>query len=88
MAQQLVTVRSPAAYAGVLAYAASHPGEARLRRNWRWGTRTCWITAMRMRRMRFGRQPAAAVALDDYADYLAAQAAVDGEPSAGCDSAA
>ena len=28
MAQQLVTDRSPAAYAGVLAYAASHPGEA------------------------------------------------------------
>ena len=28
MAQQLVTERTPAAYAGVLAYAASHPGEA------------------------------------------------------------
>ena len=84
MAQQLVTDRSPAAYAGVLAYAASHPGEAAASASSRLATRTCWIAVMPMRRMRSGRQVSMVSALDDYANYLAAQAAVDGNRPQEC----
>lgn len=76
MAQQLAATRSPAAYAGVQSYANSHPGE---------GAATAWLAighaymldhrypdAMQA----FRQANASGTALDDYADYLGAQAAL------------
>jgi soluble lytic murein transglycosylase len=74
MAQQLAATRSPAAYAGVLNYAASHPGE---------GAAAAYLAVghayMLDRRFpeaaaMFQRAAASGVALDDYAAYLGAQA--------------
>ncbi|WP_263415611.1 lytic transglycosylase domain-containing protein [Terriglobus albidus] len=78
MAQQLTATRSPAAYAGVLAYANSHSGEA---------SAAAWLAMGHayMLDKRFAdaynafRQAAQrGEALDDYADYLGAQAALQG----------
>lgn len=76
MAQQLNATRSAAAYAGVQAYARSHPGE---------GAATAWL-ALGHAYMLDHRYPEAYTAfqqakssgkaLDDYADYLGAQAAL------------
>jgi soluble lytic murein transglycosylase len=78
MAQQLVTDRSPAAYAGVLAYAAAHQGEAA-------ASAELAIGHAYMLDRRYGEAEEAfrqasirGAALDDYADYLQAQAAVQG----------
>ena len=78
MAQQLVAERSPAAYSGVISYAASHPGEAA-------ASAELAIGHAYMLDRRFGDAENAfrqanvhGVALDDYADYLQAQAAVQG----------
>ena len=78
MAQQLVATRNAAAYAGVMGYAASHPGD---------GAATAELAlghAYSMDR-RYGDAEGAfkaaaqkGAALSDYADYLAAQAAVLG----------
>ncbi|MCU1319690.1 MAG: outer membrane protein assembly factor BamD, partial [Edaphobacter sp.] len=76
MAQQLATTRSAAAYSGVESYARQHPGE---------GAATAYLTLghayMLDRRYAdaVGMYRQAAVsgeALDDYADYLGAQAAL------------
>jgi len=76
MAQQLASTRSPAAYAGVLGYAQSHPGEAA----------AAAYLSLGHAYMQDHRYPEAAAnlvqakrsgeALDDYADYLGAQAAI------------
>ncbi len=78
MAQQLASTRAPAAYSGVLNYAQSHPGE---------GAAAAYLAAghayMLDRRYAeavstFGRAKSSGEALDDYADYLGAQAAIQG----------
>jgi soluble lytic murein transglycosylase len=76
MAQQLAATRSPAAYAGVLTYAHSHPGE---------GAAAAYL-ALGHASMQDHRYPEAIAdfiqakrsgeALADYADYLATQAAI------------
>jgi len=78
MAQQLVADRSPAAYSGVLAYAAAHQGEVA-------AAAELAIGHAYMLDRRYGEAENAflqakirGVALDDYADYLQAQAAVQG----------
>jgi soluble lytic murein transglycosylase len=74
MAQQLAATRAPAAYAGVLNYAANHPGE---------GAAAAYLAVghayMLDRRFpeaaaMFQRAAASGIALDDYATYLGAQA--------------
>jgi soluble lytic murein transglycosylase len=76
MAQQLNATRSAAAYSGVQSYARSHPGE---------GAATAWLALghayMLDRRYNeaytaFQQAKASGNALDDYADYLGAQAAL------------
>lgn len=76
MAQQLNATRSSAAYSGVQSYARSHPGE---------GAATAWLALghayMLDRRYNeaytaFQQAKASGNALDDYADYLGAQAAL------------
>ncbi len=76
MAQQLAATRSPAAYAGVQNYAAAHPGEGAAAAYLALGHayvldhRYSEATAM------FHRADASGQALDDYADYLGAQASL------------
>ena len=76
MAQQLAATRSPAAYAGVQNYAAAHPGEGAaaaylaLGHAYAQDHRASDAAAM------FRRAAAAGKALDDYADYLGAQASL------------
>jgi soluble lytic murein transglycosylase len=76
MAQQLAATRAPAAYAGVLSYAHSHPGE---------GAATAYLALAHANYMdhryadavtNFNEAKRAGEALDDYADYLGAQAAI------------
>jgi soluble lytic murein transglycosylase len=76
MAQQLASTRSAAAYGGALSYAQSHPGE---------GAAAAYLAVghayMLDRRftdavLTFRRASASGDALDDYADYLGAQAAI------------
>jgi soluble lytic murein transglycosylase len=76
MAQQLASTRSAAAYAGVLSYAQTHPGEAA----------AAAYLSLGHAYMQDHRYPEAAAslaqakrsgeALDDYADYLGAQTAI------------
>ncbi|WP_263375398.1 lytic transglycosylase domain-containing protein [Granulicella aggregans] len=76
MAQQLAATRSAAAYAGVQNYAAAHPGEGAaaaylaLGHAYAQDHRATDAAAM------FRRADAAGKALDDYADYLGAQASL------------
>ncbi len=76
MAQQLAATRSAAAYAGVQNYAAAHPGEGAaaaylaLGHAYDLDRRFSDATAM------FRRASASGHALDDYADYLGAQASL------------
>jgi soluble lytic murein transglycosylase len=76
MAQQLASNRSAAAYAGVLSYAQSHPGE---------GAATAYLALGHAYLLDhrfadaltdFGLAKRSGEVLDDYADYLAAQAAI------------
>lgn len=76
MAQQLASTRSAASYAGVQSYAGVHPGEA---------AATAWLAIghayMLDRRYAdaqsaFRQANVSGTALDDYADYLGAQAAL------------
>lgn len=76
MAQQLASTRSAAAYAGVLAYAHNHPGE---------GAAAAYLALAHAYMLDHRYADAAAnfaeagkvgEALDDYADYLGAQAAI------------
>ena len=76
MAQQLAASRSPAAYAGVQNYAAAHPGEpasaAYLALGHAFVLDHHYPDAVGM----FRRAASAGQALDDYADYLGAQASL------------
>jgi soluble lytic murein transglycosylase len=78
MAQQLASTRAPAAYNGVLSYAQAHPGE---------GASAAYLAVghsyMLDRRYAdaiatFRQAKSSGDALDDYADYLGAQAAIQG----------
>jgi soluble lytic murein transglycosylase len=82
MAQQLASTRTAAAYAGVMSYAGSHPGE---------GAATAYLALGHAYALdhRYGdavdaykRVAAAGDALSDYSDYLGAQALVAANRSA------
>ena len=78
MAQQLAATRSLAAYSGVLAYAKAHPGEgaaaAYLALGHAYALDHRYSDSLANYRLASG----SGDALDDYADYLGAQAAVQG----------
>jgi soluble lytic murein transglycosylase len=78
MAQQLVTERSAAAYSGVIAYAAGHPGEAAAAAELAVGHAYMLDHRYTEAEDEFRRANLHGAALDDYADYLEAQAAVQG----------
>src|SRR6201999_796879 len=76
MAQQLAVTRSPAAYSGVENYARAHPGE---------GAAAAYLALVHAYMLdhryaeaaaTFRRANASGTALDDYADSLGAQAAI------------
>ena len=78
MAQQLVLTRSAAAYEGVIAYAGSHPGEAAAAANLALGHAYMLDRRYPEAENAFRKVDARGSALADYAEYLAAQAAVKG----------
>jgi soluble lytic murein transglycosylase len=78
MAQQLVLTRSAAAYDGVIAYAGSHPGEAAAAANLALGHAYMLDRRYPEAESAFRKVDARGSALADYAEYLAAQAAVKG----------
>ena len=78
MAQQLVIDRSPAAYAGVLGYAAAHHGEAAASAELAVGHAYMLDHRYAEAENEFRQASIHGAALDDYADYLEAQAAVEG----------
>lgn len=78
MAQQLVTERSPAAYAGVVAYAAGHPGDGAAAAELAVGHTYMLDHRYAEAESAFRRANFRGSVLDDYADYLEAQAAVQG----------
>ena len=78
MAQQLVIARSPAAYAGVMAYAAGHHGEAAASAELALGHAYMLDRRYTEAENAFRQASVQGTALDDYAEYLEAQAAVSG----------
>ncbi len=76
MAQQLSATRSAASYNGVLAYAASHPGEAAAAANLAVGHAYSLDRRYGEAEGAFRAAAGAGDALADYADYLGAQAAI------------
>jgi soluble lytic murein transglycosylase len=74
MAQELATMRSPAAYAGVTAYAQSHTGEAASAAYLSLGHAYLNDKKYPDAVTSLHKSAAAGLALSDYADYLAAQA--------------
>ena len=76
MAQQLMSSRSAAAYSGVLAYAAGHPGEAASAANLAVGHAMALDRRYGEAEGAFRAAAGAGDALADYADYLGAQAAI------------
>jgi soluble lytic murein transglycosylase len=78
MAQQLVMERSAAAYSGVVAYAAGHPGEAAAAAELAVGHAYMLDHRYTEAEGEFRQANLHGAALDDYADYLEAQAAVQG----------
>jgi soluble lytic murein transglycosylase len=78
MAQQLVLTRSAAAYAGVNAYAAGHPGEAAAAADLSLGHAYMLDRRYADAQGAFRRASASNAVLGDYADFLQAQAAVQG----------
>ena len=74
MAQQLATMRTPAAYAGVSAYARSHTGEASAAAYIALGHAYLLDRKFPEAVNAFHQANVQGNALDDYADYLAAQA--------------
>lgn len=81
MAQQLMLTRNSAAYSGVMAYAAGHPGEAAAAANLALGHAYSLDRRYSDAEGAFQSAASAGNALDDYADYLGAQAAVSaGKP--------
>ena len=78
MAQQLVLARSAAAYAGVAGYASSHPGDGAAAANLALGHAYLMDKRYADAELTFRRAAQGNAALSDYADYLGAQAAVQG----------
>ena len=78
MAQQLIATRSAAAYNGVLAYAASHPGEAAAAAELALGHAYALDRRYGEAESVFRQASQHGQSLSDYADYLGAQAAVQG----------
>ncbi len=78
MAQQLIATRSAAAYNGVLAYAASHPGEAAAAAELALGHAYALDRRFGEAESVFRQASQHGQSLADYADYLGAQAAVQG----------
>jgi soluble lytic murein transglycosylase len=76
MAQQLAATRSPAAYAGVLSYAQGHPGEGAAAAYLALGHAYALDHRYADAVSDFMQAKRAGEALDDYADYLGAQAAI------------
>jgi soluble lytic murein transglycosylase len=74
MAQELTTLRSPAAYAGVAAYAHAHTGEAASAAYLALGHAYLMDRRYPDAAASFQKANAAGKTLDDYADFLAAQA--------------
>jgi soluble lytic murein transglycosylase len=78
MAQQLAVTRSPSAYSGVENYARVHPGEGAAAAYLALGHAYMLDHRFADASGMFRRANASGTALDDYADYLGAQAAVQG----------
>ncbi len=78
MAQQLVLSRSAAAYGGVAGFAGSHPGEAAAAANLSLGHAYLLDRRYSDAEVAFHHVLAGSSVLGDYADYLGAQAAVQG----------
>jgi soluble lytic murein transglycosylase len=78
MAQQLITSRSAAAYNGVLAYAAAHPGEAAAAADLSVGHAYMLDHRYGEAETAFMQASRQGASLSDYADFLGAQAAVQG----------
>jgi len=76
MAQQLVSTRTPAAYSGVAAYAASHSGEAASAAHLALGHAYALDHRYAEAQAAFRQAATRGDALADYADYLGAQAAL------------
>ena len=76
MAQQLAATRSAAAYAGVLSYAQGHPGEGAAAAYLALGHAYTLDHRYAEAAADFSQAKRAGDALDDYADYLGAQAAI------------
>ncbi len=76
MAQQLASTRSAAAYAGVLNYAQGHPGEGAAAAYLALGHAYSLDHRYADATADFAQAKRAGEALDDYADYLGAQAAI------------
>jgi len=76
MAQQLASTRSPAAYAGVLTYARAHPGEGAAAAYLALGHASMQDHRYAEAIANFTQAKRSGEALADYADYLAAQAAI------------
>src|SRR5438105_1911789 len=76
MAQQLAATRSPGAYSGVLSYAQAHPGEGAAAAYLALGHAYMLDHRYPDAATNFAQARRAGEALDDYADYLGAQAAV------------
>jgi soluble lytic murein transglycosylase len=74
MAQELATMRSPAAYAGVTAYARAHTGEAASAAYLSLGHAYLLDHRYPEAAASFQKANASGTTLDDYADFLAAQA--------------
>ncbi|AEU37479.1 Lytic transglycosylase catalytic [Granulicella mallensis MP5ACTX8] len=78
MAQQLIATRSAAAYNGVLGYASSHSGEAGAAADLSVGHAYMLDHRYAEAESAFRQAGQRGQSLDDYADYLGAQAAVQG----------
>jgi soluble lytic murein transglycosylase len=78
MAQQLVLTRSPAAFSGVVAYAAGHPGEAAAAADLAVGHAYMLDRRYTEAQSAFMRASISGAVLNDYADFLEAEAAVQG----------
>ena len=78
MAQQLAATRSSAAYSGVLNYGVSHPGEGAAAAYLALGHAYMMDHRYAESASDFSQAKRAGEALDDYADYLGAQAAIQG----------
>lgn len=79
MAQQLVMERSPVAYAGVIAYAMGHPGDGAASADLAVGHAYMLDHRYADAERAFHEANVHGAALGDYADYLEAQAAVQGK---------